>query len=306
LLALAYRPEWDVFSDEDIVKKTEPFLFLMIGFNDPDNAGDFLEGLLDAGDVPESREEPFRVRNSHSNCVYVFDPWAATDEVASRVSRLAVDTGVLECRSPNVDIVRTLPSLSDGDHVEDWGTGTFNQVLFVQGRVDVWPQIQHFGRLPLRARRALGGSHDAYVAWTYPNGGALRRIQGEWPEGMCGPDSYLSSSKAACGVMFSRQVLVDKRGAPTHLRVSVMTMDARWRDADPDQDDAFFFTANRFTVDMPPLSRRFNYPPIEDMPSRFRAAMRLAVHGYESNCATRGLDLVPRIIEGERGRGQRA
>ncbi len=285
------------------MKQTKPFLYLALGFPDGSTAGEFLAGLIDAqDDMPLSPEEPFEVRNSRNGAVYVFDPWSATEDDMERATRLAFDTGIVECGSPNVDVVRILPSLDDAEHRDDWGDDTFNVALFVQGRVSVWPKMRQFSRLPLAVRNQLGGKHDAYVAWTYPSGGRLNPVRGEWPRGMCSRDSGLCASKAANGVMFSRYVLVDRYGRPTILRTQTMTIEARWRDADSEQDDAFHFTSNRFTVDMPAGMREFFHPPVDSMPRRFREAMGLAVDGYTSRCKTRGLGLFPRVITGERGR----
>ncbi len=285
------------------MKQTKPFLFLALGFPDGSESGEFLEGLLDSRDeMPVSNEDPFDVLNRHNGCVYVFDPWSATEDDAERVTRLAFDTGILECGSPDVELNRTLPSLDDVDHREDWGDGTFNIALFVQGHVPVWPRIPQFSRLPIAARRELGGPHDAFVAWTYPSGGRLRSVRAKLPDGMVSKGSSICATKAARGVMYSRYVLVDKRGNPTILRTHTMVIDAQWRDADPDRDDVFFYRSTRFTVDTPAAAREFFHPAVDLMPKRFREAMRLAVDGYTSRCKTRGLNLVPRVIEGERGR----
>ncbi|MEK7529779.1 MAG: hypothetical protein AAB570_02550 [Patescibacteria group bacterium] len=260
--------------------KQETLVYGMVGLTGGEEAArEYHDGLEEDGDGGGA----FHLAGSHgARHAYVYDPTLTRDDHdPTRYRPPSLTTDIVNVRLPNTRFFRVVPPAKGSED-----GGEFNVLLLVGGRVDCFIET----RRSLHDRRLSRGYFvDGAVAWGHTQtGDEFPEFTGKTPRRFwerAETDRTLHVQRCGAGVLFLRRRMLDRDGEPSHLRTSIVTIRAYWRDRDSDKDDLLAFETRTFHMDAPASAGRYYDPSCELFEAPFRRPLERAIAVYGEYCS---------------------
>lgn len=269
--------------------RQETLIYGLVGFTGGEEAArEYHDGLKDDCDD----EGTFHLVSSHGQRNgYVYDPSLTRDDAERQCRQRppSLTTDVVNLGVPSSRFFRVLPPAESSED-----DGEFNVLLLVGGRVDCFIAT---GRRPRDPRFERGYFVDGAVAWGHTQTGEpFPYFSGKKPQRFWGDDRHLHVQRCASGALYLRRVMKNRAGEATHLRATVVTIEARWHDKDPERDDLLVFETATFHQDAPACSGRYYDPVPALFGERFQGPLERALALYSEHCRTPGTFSRPRAL----------